>query len=129
VAPSAYSLISGYIVYIDDGLDGDFSIGYDGRTNPSLVSTKIAGLVPRSIYRIKVAAVNKAGVGSISDETTCYTVAIPGQPGRPELVSSSDNFIEVRWGPAFDDGGSPIKEYELQTEAVEGLGVANIESW
>lgn len=35
VAPPANSLITGYMVYIDDGLDGDFSVGYDGSTNPS----------------------------------------------------------------------------------------------
>lgn len=61
VAPPAHSLITGYIVYIDDGLDGDFSVGYDGSTNPSLVFAKISGLNYRTIYRIKVAALNKAG--------------------------------------------------------------------
>lgn len=83
VSPSANSLITGYLVYIDDGLDGDFVIGYNGQDNPSQISTTIEGLTSRSIYRLKVAATNKAGIGAESDEITCYTVAVPGQPGRP----------------------------------------------
>lgn len=38
VTPPANSLITGYIVMIDDGYDGDFTVGYNGSTNPSLLS-------------------------------------------------------------------------------------------
>lgn len=33
------------------------------------------------------------------------------------------------WEPAYEDGGSPIKEYQLEMDEVEGVGAANIESW
>jgi len=37
VTPPANTLITGYQVLIDDGLGGDFSVAYNGRTNPSLL--------------------------------------------------------------------------------------------
>jgi hypothetical protein len=33
------------------------------------------------------------------------------------------------WEPAYDDGGSPIKQYVVEVDEVEGLDVANVESW
>jgi hypothetical protein len=33
------------------------------------------------------------------------------------------------WEPAYDDGGSPIKEYRLFVDKVEGVAAANIERW
>ena len=50
-------------------------------------------------------------------------------PGTPTLVSSEAEEIEVRWEPAYDDGGAPIKEYQLSYDMVEGTGAANIEDW
>jgi len=78
VPPPTNSLITGYIVKIDDGLDGDFTIGYDGSTNPSKVYTTIEGLISRTTYRLKVLATNKAGLGAESEEITCFTVTVPG---------------------------------------------------
>lgn len=39
-------LIRGYIVEIDDGLDGDYTIAYNGRTNPSQFTYTITNLNP-----------------------------------------------------------------------------------
>jgi hypothetical protein len=72
---------------------------------------------------------NKAGRGAESDVITCFTVTVPGQPGKPELIFSTATSIELKWSPAFDDGGSPIKLYQLDMDEVEGVGLANIENW
>jgi hypothetical protein len=63
---------------IDDGLDGDFRIGYDGSQNPSKVFETIDNLNERTTYRLKVYATNKSGNGAESSIVTCYTVATPG---------------------------------------------------
>jgi hypothetical protein len=126
VTPPTNSLITGYQVYIDDGLDGAFTVGYDGRSNPSQMSAVISGLAPRTTYRLHVVAINKAGIGQSSDDVSCYTVTVPGQPGTPELVTSTATSITVRWTPAYDDGGAPIADYELEMDEVEGLGFANV---
>lgn len=102
---------------------------YDGSTNPSLLSYTIPNLESQLTYIIQVRALNKAGQGALSTATSCFTATTPGQPGTPKLVSSSSSQITVSWSPAYDDGGSPIKEYQLEMDEVEGLGAANIESW
>lgn len=126
VTPPANTLITGYRLYVDDGLDGDFVLAYDGKDKPSAFTRSVEGLEPRLIYRLKVAAMNKAGEGVQSTAITCYTVTIPGQPGTPVLISSTSSSIRVRWAPAFDDGGSPIQSYILEMDEVEGIGYANV---
>jgi hypothetical protein len=54
---------------------------------------------------------------------------VPGVPGEPTWMTSTATTIEVQWEPAYDDGGSPIKEYQLFIDEVEGIGPANIEQW
>ena len=72
------SLITGYKVLIDDGYDGDFSIAYDGSSNPSKLDAIVTLLRPQTIYRLKVTAGNKAGMGAESNVVPCFTVAVPG---------------------------------------------------
>jgi hypothetical protein len=78
VTPPTNSLITGYQVLIDDGLDGEYSVGYDGNGNPSKVNAVVTGLNSRTTYRLTVLAKNKAGSGSESEVITCFTVTIPG---------------------------------------------------
>lgn len=52
VSPPANTLITGYQVLIDDGLGGAFSVAYNGKTNPSLLSAVIDGLNSRTTYRM-----------------------------------------------------------------------------
>lgn len=47
----------------------------------------------------------------MSDPVTCYTVAPPGQPGRPKRITSTDTTITLQWDPAFSENSSPITEY------------------
>lgn len=98
---------------IDNGKGSEFSTAYDGSKNPSKFDYTIQGLESQTTYQIKGYAVNKAGNGVFSTITTCYTATIPGQPGIPVLISSTPTQISLRWDPAYDDGGSPIKDYQL----------------
>jgi hypothetical protein len=129
VAPPAGSLVTGYVVLIDDGLYGAFRIAYDGRTDPSKFDATVFGLRPQTTYRLTGYALNKAGAGMNATQTTCHTATVPGVPGAPAWISSTASSIEVMWEPAYDDGGSPIKEYRLFVDKVEGVAAANIERW
>jgi hypothetical protein len=44
-------------------------------------------------------------------------------------VSSTATSIEVKWTPAYDDGGSPIAKYLLEIDEVEGIDTPNVENW
>ena len=109
MTPPTNSLITGYVILIDDGRDGDYSVGYNGANNPSILTYTIQNLQSQTIYKILVYAINKAGNGANSTLLTCYTATIPGQPGTPKMITSSDTNIELKWDPAYDDGGSPLK--------------------
>lgn len=74
-------------------------------------------------------AINKAGLGVMSDPVTCYTVAPPGQAGRPLRVSSTDTTITLQWDAAFEESASPVTEYQVFYDLVEGIGSSNIENW
>lgn len=81
--PPANSLITGYILYVDDGLDGPYSVSYDGRDMPSKLAYAASKLVRQRQYRLYVTAWNKAGEGESSNIVTCNTVTVPGVPGTP----------------------------------------------
>ena len=111
VTPPTDTLITGYVVLIDDGLSGPFNIAHDASTDPARLNATIYGLKARTTYRLTGYALNKAGNGANATEITCYTATQPGLPGTPTWVSSAASSIELKWEPAYDDGGSPIKEY------------------
>jgi len=46
VAPPANSLITGYVLLIDDGKGGNFRVAYDGNNNPSVLNNVIRNLEP-----------------------------------------------------------------------------------
>jgi len=130
VTPPTGTIIEGYVLLINDGLDGDiFTQAYNGKFNPSKLSANLTNLAARRNYKIKGVAINKAGQGSESLEVTCFTAAAPGQPGRPVYVGSTSTTITVQWEPVFEDGGSPVTEYQLYYEAVEDIAVAGTEDW
>lgn len=93
MTPPNFSLVTGYIVMIDDGLGGALSIAYDGSINPSLQKYTIEDLRQQTTYRLMVYAANKAGNGDNSLIVSCYTATNPGEPGKPKMVSSSSTMI------------------------------------
>ena len=71
VSPPTSTVIEGYIILINDGLDGNaFTIAYNGKYNPSQFQATLGGLSARRNYQIKGYAVNKAGEGTLSAEVT-----------------------------------------------------------
>lgn len=113
VTPPTDTLITGYVILIDDGLSGEFRIAHDSSKDPARLNATIYGLRARTTYRLTGYALNKAGRGDNATEITCFTATTPGLPGTPMWVSSTSSSIEVKWEPAYDDGGSPILEYQL----------------
>ena len=72
------SAITGYMLEIDDGLDGEYSTVYDGTSTPSKFNYTAEGLTAQTTYRLRAFAVNKAGNGTYSTVITCFTATIPG---------------------------------------------------
>ena len=66
--------IRGYVLQIDDGLAGPFSIAYDGSFNPQLTEYIMTDLVASRTYRLKVYATDVNGKGiesNIVEQIAC----------------------------------------------------------
>ncbi|EGT49285.1 hypothetical protein CAEBREN_29721 [Caenorhabditis brenneri] len=38
----------------------------------------------------------------------------PGKPGRPEIVDTDNDHIDIKWDPPRDNGGSPVDHYDVE---------------
>ncbi|ULT95623.1 hypothetical protein L3Y34_004374 [Caenorhabditis briggsae] len=38
----------------------------------------------------------------------------PGKPGKPEIVDTDNDHIDIKWDPPRDNGGSPIDHYDVE---------------
>ena len=41
-------------------------------------------------------------------------VGEPGKPGTPEIADFDKDFVDLKWTPPAQDGGSPITAYIIQ---------------
>lgn len=119
--------ISQYIVFVRSfasGTEEERVVGAEeGLTVLGLnQSVFIRGLQPTTLYTFRVAAVNEAGRGSISEESSEIRTAsvVPSRPGRPissSLRPGSDvalpGSLWISWGVPEDDGGSPLLGYRV----------------
>jgi predicted phage tail protein len=69
-------------------------------------------------YKFRVRAVNRQGK---SDPLTTQQGVVaknpfgePGKPGMPEIADYDTDFVELKWAPPEQDGGSPISAYIIE---------------
>lgn len=67
---------------MDNGSDGQFSLVFDGRNKPGVLSYLVTGLQTGRSYRFKVRAVNFNGAGLFSIETV-FSSCLPPQQILP----------------------------------------------
>lgn len=89
-----------------------------GETDGPDTTLPIDGLTPGHKYKFRVKAVNKQGT---SDPlTTSQSVEAknpfdePSEPGTPEVIDYDEDFVELKWTPPAEDGGSPIVGYVIE---------------
>jgi len=79
---------------------------------------RVAHLQAGNEYEFRVSAINKAGIGAVS-EASEYGMAqdplyAPSKPGSPKIVDSNKNSVHLRWAKPIHDGGAPIKNYIVE---------------
>ena len=82
-------ITTGYILYIDDGRNGDFHIVYDGTNNFFTLSFAATGLETGLPYRFYVVALNINGESNQSEESTIYACVKPSENGKPFKLGTS----------------------------------------
>ena len=69
-------------------------------------------------YRFRVAAVNAAGGGPMSDPseyvTTSDPIFPPSAPGKPDTDDTTDSSISLSWSQPQKMGGTPLLGYILE---------------
>ena len=105
--------ITHYHVYMDNGLGGEFTLL---TSLPGSVTTyTVPFLVPSLVYRFKYQAENSIRLLSLfSTEQSMPAGHLPSAPGAPILMSHSNEMIYFSWSLSFDNGGSQVKEHEVQ---------------
>ena len=88
---------SGYMLYIDDGKNGQFTTVYDGTSNFHTLTFAATGLSIGLPYRFYVVALNINGPSIASDETTIYSCTRPSDNGQPHKIDTTTTTITLGW--------------------------------
>ena len=114
------ALITSYTVEVADRSNGPWAAPDPapqlGRSDTSWSHTGLTGGT-RKYYRMKAA--NSQGDSDWSEVIDATTRA-PGKAGPPLNLNAApdgDSAIDLSWDPPLDDGGSPIRYYEVQWSA------------
>ncbi|XP_041030072.1 neural cell adhesion molecule 1-like isoform X18 [Carcharodon carcharias] len=79
----------------------------------------VSGLIPETMYSLRLSAINGKGTGDASQITKFKTEPVQGEPSPPKLegkVLGNGNVFKVNWIKQ-DDGGSPIRHYLVRYKA------------
>ena len=117
--------IKGYILYMDDGLEGDFSIIYDGRLNSLQTSHLATGLVAGRTYNFKVKSVDINGLGPDSAVVSFVSCVPPAHMSKPTLEAVDQTSFTISWDLPQDEGGCQITGYAIYRDDGNG-GMINI---
>lgn len=71
------SPILGYVLYIDDGDGGQFSVAYDGSVFPGITNYSVENLTNGLLYRFKARSLNYNGFSEYSEIASYYACTSP----------------------------------------------------
>ena len=127
-SPTSVIPITGYILYMDNGVGSDIStVIYDGRNNPSTLTAYIGNLVTGRTYKFNYIALNAAGSSSKSDTFSVIIGGYPDPPASaPTLISSSSTSISYKWNPSSAANGASILSYNVYSNDVY---LANVQAY
>ena len=69
--------VTGYKIFMDDGMNGDFEEIFYGKNVPSLHEYIVNDLIPSRAYRFRIQAENFNGFGLLSNIATFYACITP----------------------------------------------------
>jgi hypothetical protein len=70
-----------------------------------------------------VIAVNDVGQSLPSLSTPLVIATVPGAPGSPTKIDSTQTSIKIQWVAPTIDGGSPVTDYEVKVDFGDGAGL------
>lgn len=71
-------------------------------------------------YTFRIKARNSIGDSIYSEEVSLMAATLPGAPGQPTRLTSTETTITIQWTVPTDNGGTPITDYLVMWD--EGSG-------
>lgn len=119
------AVITDYIIQYSSNNGSSWTTLNDGVS--SSVSSVIPGLVFGSTYVFRVAAVNKAGIGTYSDSSSpLFFALVPSAPSSIQAISTNNN-IQLSWSVP-NSNGSSIIDYTIQISSNNGVSWTTVSS-
>ncbi len=112
--------MTGYRLYSDLGLKGDYFLIYDGFGNINRLFYTHTGLTTGLIYEYRVEVLNYNGPSEQSDVASRAACEVPSGFLNVYQISTSKTTIVVGWRYPIDDGGCVIQKYSVERD--DGLG-------
>ena len=106
-------LITGYHLWMDNGLHGNFELVYNGEGVPTVLQYMATDLVTGRPYRFYVTAWNHVGESPTSDLALIYACAEPSGLAAPIKIDISKTSVTIQWTEPTNNGGCPITSYSL----------------
>lgn len=90
-------VVSGYILFMDDGFDGEFTVVYDGSNDAFTTKATVVELQSGLSYRFKVQSKNINGNSADSATSTIYACLVPSRLPTPLEVATTSSAITISW--------------------------------
>lgn len=103
---------TGYLLYMDDGYNGEFSLKYDGSGLPFNTKFIATSLITGLPYRFKIKSKNINGVSLDSDESLYYACLRPESLPPPVETATTSTSISIEWQEP-ETNGCPITGFEI----------------
>ncbi len=111
--------VSDYIIQFSSNSGSSWSTYIDGTS--TVTNTTVTGLVNGTSYLFRVAAVNSAGAGNYSLNSSILTPKGPPTPPWGLTGTAGNAQVQLTWLAPENNGGSPITDYILQRSADNGI--------
>ena len=109
---------AGYVVEMREKGASKWSHVNSARTPCKTTSYTVQNLDKDQQYEFRILAKNTAGLGDPSDSSGFVQPKAKARkaspPGIPDVTDITKNSVDLSWGKPRNDGGSPIKGYQVQ---------------
>ena len=115
--------VSGYYLYMDDGLAGPLQLIYNGANKPFTYTYTAYNLRTGLPYRFKVLAENINGLSQESETATYYACMEPQSTPAPKVAGSTKTSLTIEWEEP-QSNGCPVTGFEIFRNSGEGDAIA-----
>jgi hypothetical protein len=111
--PATQIPINGYALYITGGTYSTITEIYNGRNQPSIISTTLHGLTPNIPYKLQLKSFNANVSSDYSPAATIYACYLPSKFSTPQTTAQSSTGITISWNEPLMNGGCSIQGYAV----------------